>query len=264
MTIVQIFPTPEMTARALARKIVEAADANPRLVIGLPTGRTPIPLYNELAAAYRRRDVDFAQVATFNLDEFAGIGGTDPRSYRAFMREHLFRHINVPTSRTHFLNGRAASLQRECARYERAIERAGGIDLQILGLGANGHIGFNEPGDHLIARTHVTRLTKSTRSANAPLFGNRIRDVPREALSMGIATILQARRIVLLATGREKSRGVERMLRGPVTPHLPASFLQLHRNVEVWLDRASGEDLRRRRATRGRSGPSRPPDVSRP
>ncbi len=162
------------------------------------------------------------------------------------MQRHLFDHVNLPARRIHFLNGAVApgeAVQRECERYERAIDRAGGIDLQILGLGINGHIGFNEPARALVARTHCTRLRPATRRANAPLFGNRVGAVPREALSMGMATILHARRIVLLATGATKARCVERMIAGPVTPRLPASFLQLHRDVEVWLDRAAAQKL---------------------
>ena len=152
-----------------------------------------------------------------------------------------------PVAAPHSLSERRGppgrDVQRECDRYERAIDRAGGIDLQILGLGTNGHIGFNEPARALVARTHCSRLKPATRRANAPLFGNRVGAVPREALSMGMATILHARRIVLLATGSTKARCVERMIAGPVTPRLPASFLQLHRHVEVWLDRAAAARL---------------------
>ena len=151
----------------------------------------------------------------------------------------------VPPRRIHFLNGAARNAAAECARYERAIARARGIDLQILGLGVNGHIGFNEPAATLLARTHRTRLTLATRRANRFLFGNRLDAVPREALSMGMATILHARRVVLLATGREKARSVEGMIAG-LTPKLPASFLQLHQDVEVWLDRGAASRLKRR------------------
>jgi glucosamine-6-phosphate deaminase len=146
----------------------------------------------------------------------------------------------------HFLDGTSrgrTGVTRECDRYERAIARAGGIDLQIVGLGTNGHIGFNEPGDAVVARTHCTRLTPATRRANARLFGNRASAVPREALSMGMATILAARRIVLLATGSAKAGCIERMIRGTVTPRVPASFLQLHANAEVWVDRAAARHL---------------------
>jgi glucosamine-6-phosphate deaminase len=241
---VRVFSSPVAASRALAANIARALDENPQLVLGLPTGRTPIPLYRELVALCRAGRVDFSRAITFNLDEFLGIAADDPRSYHAFMRRHLFDQINMPKRRVHLLNGRAAIVARECERYERAIVRAGGIDLQILGLGTNGHVGFNEPGSALVARTHRTRLSPSTRRANAGLFGGRMRDVPREALSMGMGTILRARRIVLIATGASKAGCVRRMIDGPVTTRLPASFLQLHSNAEIWLDRAASEGLR--------------------
>ncbi|HYM24355.1 MAG TPA: glucosamine-6-phosphate deaminase [Vicinamibacterales bacterium] len=239
----RVFATAQGAARALASEIARELRANPRLVLGLPTGRTPIPLYRELAAMCGAGRSSFARATTFNLDEFVGIGSRDPRGYHAFMRRHLFDRIDIAPLRVHFLNGLARDAVRECARYERAIARAGGIDLQILGLGSNGHIGFNEPGRALVAPTHRTRLRPSTRRANAALFSGRIRDVPREALSMGMATILGARRIVLLATGASKARCVQRMVQGPVTPRLPASFLQLHPDAQVWVDAAAAARL---------------------
>lgn len=240
---VRVFDTPRAAAHALAAAVARALEQNPRLVLGLPTGRTPIPLYRELATLCRARQVDFSQATTFNLDEFVGLPARHPSSYRAFMQRHLFGRVNLPPTRIHFLNGTASDLEAECRRYERAIGRAGGIDLQILGLGTNGHIGFNEPAPALMAETHWTSLSQATRRANAGFFGNRLRAVPREALSMGMATILHARRIVLLATGSGKARCVERMVNGPLTPALPASFLQLHRHVEVWVDRAAATRL---------------------
>jgi glucosamine-6-phosphate deaminase len=213
-------------------------------VLGLPTGRTPIPLYEELVALYREGRADFSRATAFNLDEFVGIPGRDPRSYGAFMRRHLFDHINLPPGRRHVLNGMARVAEVECAQYERAIARAGGLDLVILGLGANGHIGFNEPAEALVARTHRTRLATSTRRANAALFDHALNRVPRQGLSMGMATILHARHIVVLATGRAKAGCVAKMISGPMTPRLPASFLQLHRHAEVWLDRAAAARVR--------------------
>jgi glucosamine-6-phosphate deaminase len=159
------------------------------------------------------------------------------------MQRHLFDGVNLSPKRIQFLNGQTRDADRECRRYERAIDRAGGIGLQILGPGANGHIGFNEPARALVARTHATRLKPATRRANAALFDNRASAVPREALSMGMATILHAKRIVLLATGAAKAGCVQRMIEGPVTPRLPGSFLQLHRCAEVWLDRAAAGNL---------------------
>jgi glucosamine-6-phosphate deaminase len=240
---IRVFQSAQAAAHALAKDISRAIERNPSLVLGLPTGRTPIPLYRELARLGHTRRVDFSRATTFNLDEFLGVSGDDPRSYRGFMQQHLFAHVDVGASRIHFLNGMAADVGAECERYERAIRRAGGIDLQILGLGPNGHIGFNEPGRALAARTHRIRLAPATRAANAALFGGRTRQVPREALSMGMVTILHAARIVMLATGASKARCVERMINGPLTTRLPASFLQGHRNVEVWLDRAAASRL---------------------
>lgn len=243
--LVRVFNTPTALARALARDVARALGTQPRVVLGLPTGSTPIPLYAELVRLHELGRASFRSATTFNLDEFLGVGPDDPHSYRAFMQRHLFALVDISPRRVHFLDGRLGSrgaIQDECERYERSIARAGGIDLQILGLGTNGHIGFNEPGRSLVARTHCTRLKPATRRANAPLFGNRAAAVPREALSMGMATILQARRIVLLATGSAKARCVERMIRGPVTPRLPASFLQLHQHAEVWLDEAAARN----------------------
>ena len=233
---VRVFPSSSKAARALAREIARAVARNPRLVLGLPTGRTSIPLYRELVALSRSHDIDFSGASTFNLDEFVGVSPEDSQSYHAFMRRHLFDHVNLSPKRTHLLNGVAEDAVAECRRYERAIVRAGGIDLMVLGLGRNGHIGFNEPDRWLVTGTHRTHLKPSTRRANAFLFGYRISAVPHEALSMGMGTILQARRIVLLVTGRSKARAVERVLSGRLTTRVPASFLQLHRDVEVWLD----------------------------
>lgn len=215
------------------------------MVLGLPTGRTPVPFYRALVDLHRAGQADFSQARTFNLDEFIGVAADDPRSYRAFMQRHLFDHVDISRRHVHFLDGTAPDAERECARYERAIARAGGIDIQLLGLGGNGHIGFNEPGRALVARTHRTRLTPATRRANAGLFGGHAAAVPREALSMGMATILYARRVVLVATGAAKAACVARMIEGPVTTKLPASFLQLHRHAEVWLDRAAADRLSR-------------------
>lgn len=242
---VRVLPDAEAVARVLAHDIARRLARNLRLVLGLPTGRTPIPLYRELVRLHREGRADFSRAMTFNVDEFLGLAGSDPRSYRAFMQRHLFDHVNLPPRRIHFLDGTARDVHRECVRYERAIDRAGGIDLQILGLGANGHIGFNEPARALVAQTHVTALRPATRHANAALFEERLRDVPHQALSMGMATILHATRIVLMATGLSKARCVARMIEGPLTPRVPASFLQLHRNAEVWLDRAAASRLKR-------------------
>ena len=188
---------------------------------------------------YAAGEVDFSRVRTFNLDEFAGVSAEHKGSFRRFMDEHLFGHVDLEPSRIHFLNGAAHDLDAECERYEAEIESAGGIDLQLLGIGSNGHIGFNEPADELSARTHRVVLHEVTRRDNAPLFGGDVGQVPREALSMGMATILKAAAIVLIATGERKAACIQRMVRGPLTTRLPASFLQTHRRVELFLDRAA-------------------------
>jgi glucosamine-6-phosphate deaminase len=181
-------------------------------------------------------NTDWSRASTFNLDEFAGIDACHPGSFRTFMERHLFEGVNLRAERIHFLNGSAADLNAECDRYEAAIDAAGGIDLQLLGIGTNGHIGFNEPGDDLPVRTHRVRLMESTRRDNAMLFDNDPSRVPAEALSMGIGTILRARRIVLVATGRTKAKCIREATGGRLTTHVPASMLQVHADVELILD----------------------------
>ena len=238
------YDTERILARTLAVQIAAALGQRPSTVLGLPTGRTPIRLYHELGSLCGNGQVDFSNATTFNLDEFVGIAPHHPGSYRTFMQEHLFSRVNVPADRINFLDGVAVDPDAECERYEAAIEAAGGIDLQILGIGTNGHIGFNEPGRTLQPLTHRVTLRASTRRSNASLFGGDAEKVPGQALSMGMATILTARRIVLLATGASKARCVERMIEGRVTPRLPASFLQLHADAEVWLDYAAAARIR--------------------
>lgn len=239
----RIFEDADAAALALAGRVAAAIRQQPELVLGLPTGRSPVETYAELRRMSAAGQVDFSRVRTFNLDEFAGIEATHAGSFRRFMEEHLFAGIGIDGTRIHFLNGVAPDLDAECERYEAEIEKAGGIDLQLVGIGANGHIGFNEPGDALVARTHRVVLHEVTRRENAVLFGGQPENVPREALSMGMATILHARAIVLVATGERKARCVERTVRGPLTTKLPASFLQTHRHVELFLDRAAASLL---------------------
>jgi glucosamine-6-phosphate deaminase len=240
---ISVYPSEKAAAAALARQLAARVAAKPDLVLGLPTGRTPIPLYRELVALFKAGDVDLSRVTTFNLDEFYGIGAEHPSSYYQFMREHLFAHVNVPADRVNFLNGGAENAAAECARYECAIAACGGIDLQLLGIGTNGHIGFNEPARELQARAHRATLHESTRRANASLFGNDRDAVPRYALSMGMATILSARELVLLAMGKSKAQCIQRVVNGTLTTRVPASFLQLHPRVELVLDEGSASSL---------------------
>jgi glucosamine-6-phosphate deaminase len=232
---VTVFKDERTLARTLATQIAATLKETPETVFGLPTGRTPIRLYHELGTIH----ADFSRATTFNLDEFLGIGPDHPGSYRAFMQQHVFSRVNLAPERIHVLNGAAPDPEGECARYEEAITDAGGVGLQLLGIGTNGHIGFNEPARELAARTHRVTLKESTRRSNAALFGGDLSKVPKEALSMGMGTILHARRIVLMATGKSKARCVDRMVNGPITTRMPASFLQLHSNVELMLDEAA-------------------------
>ena len=241
------FPNETALADALARRVATAVKQQPDIVLGLPTGRTPLAMYAELARLTHLERIDWSRVRTFNLDEFVGLGDSQPGSYRAFMQERLFRHVNINPANVGFLEGRAADLDAECARYEHAIVAAGGIDLVVLGIGANGHIGFNEPADALAARTHRVQLDEETRAGNALWFGGDIRQVPRQALTMGMATILSAREVVLMATGESKAEAVCAMLEGGITTRIPASFLQLHPRVTVMLDEPAGECLPIRR-----------------
>jgi glucosamine-6-phosphate deaminase len=240
---VSVFKDERTLARTLAAHIAQSLAEKPDLVLGLPTGRTPIRLYHELGAMHAKGQIDFARATTFNLDEFLGIPSSHPGSYRSFMQEHLFSRVNLSPERINIPNGAAADPAAECERYERAIAEAGGIDLQLLGIGTNGHIGFNEPARELAAMTHRVVLKASTRHSNAGLFGGDESQVPKEALSMGMATIMHARRIVLMATGKSKARCIQRVVHGPITTKLPASFLQLHRHVELMLDESAASAL---------------------
>jgi glucosamine-6-phosphate deaminase len=235
----RVLETEAAVASAVADLVAERLNREPRLVLGLATGRTPIPLYRALVELHRAGEVSFAHATTFNLDEFLGSSTRGVGCYRAFMDRHLFSHIDLDPARINFLDCCATDVEAECQRYDHALAAAGGIGLQILGIGANGHIGFNEPGASLSAFTHRVRLTRETRKANAGLFGGRVERVPREALSMGMAGILTARTIVMVATGSAKARAVERMRHGAISTRFPASFLQLHADLEVFLDRAA-------------------------
>lgn len=240
---IQVLDTPDDVARAVAMHVARTLQIKPDMVLGLPTGRTPIKSYAELRRMHAAGEVDFARATTFNLDEFAGIDSTHRGSFRQFMEVHLFRAVNLDPARVHFLDGAAADLDAECDRYESAIEEVGGIGLQLLGIGSNGHIGFNEPGHELMARTHRVVLHEATRRDNAALFGGDAAQVPREALSMGMGTILKAGALLLIATGERKAACIERTVHGPLTTRLPASFLQTHRHVHLYLDRAAASML---------------------
>jgi len=240
---ISVFPTSEALAEAAARRVVNALRERPDVVLGLPAGRTPVGVYAELARLTVAGEADFSSATAFALDEFVGIDHSHPASFHRFIREHLIDPVHLPHDQFHGLNGAAGDLQAECDRYETAIRDAGGIGLQLLGIGGNGHIGFNEPADALPASTHRVTLLEATRLASAALFDGDIARVPREALTIGVGTILKAEAVILLAAGQGKAASVERMVRGPITPMLPASFLQAHRSVEIFLDQAAASRL---------------------
>jgi glucosamine-6-phosphate deaminase len=211
--------------------LLAAIRRDPHIVLGLPTGRTPVRMYDRVVAACSREYHCFRDVVTFNLDEYAGIERDHPGSYFTFMKRHLFDFIDIDKANAHIPNGAAPDLDRECSRYERAIADAGGLGLTFLGLGSNGHIAFNEPGTPFDARTRVVTLTESTRTANASFFPEG--DVPKQAITMGISTILESKAIVLLASGSNKKHAIERLRSGEVSERFPASALWRHPDVTV-------------------------------
>jgi glucosamine-6-phosphate deaminase len=230
-----IFANPNLLHEAAAQTIVRLLRQKPDAVLGLATGGTPVGIYEALTAAVRRREVSFARAASFNLDEYVGLPPDHPASYRFYMDQHLFRHIDIPPERTHIPDGCAADLERECERYERLLQAAGRIDLMLLGLGHNGHIGFNEPGRALHSKTHVAVLHPQTREANARFFRTP-EEVPTKAITMGLGSIFSARTILLVVKGNDKADIVHRALTGPITTECPASLLQLHPRLVVMLD----------------------------
>ena len=222
--------------------VVAQIRTKPDSVIGFATGSTPLGLYDGLIAAHRERGLDFSKITTFNLDEYVGLPPDHPRSYHRFMREKLFARVNVNPSRLHVPHGMADDIDAFCRWYERQIEAAGGIDLQILGIGANGHLAFNEPGSSLGSRTRIKTLTEETVRDNARHFET-ADEVPRHAITMGIGTIMDARKLLLLASGETKADAMRATLEGPVTAMVPATIVQLHRHAHIVLDEAAAARL---------------------
>lgn len=229
-------------AMAVARRLAATVAQMPTAVLGLATGGTPMPIYKALIALAAEKRLSFRMVRSFNLDEYVGLSASHPASFAHFMRENLFDHIDIDLARARVPNGVAADLGAEAASYERAIAEAGGIGLQILGIGANGHIGFNEPGSAFNSRTRVVDLAEATRQANSSYFPAG-ESVPGQALTMGIGTILNAREIVLAATGAHKAPAIAATLAGPITIDCPASALRLHARVTIICDRAAAAQL---------------------
>ncbi|RDB57094.1 glucosamine-6-phosphate deaminase [Paraeggerthella hongkongensis] len=234
-----IADTYEEMSRKAADVIADCLAKDPSCVLGLATGSTPIGLYAELVRDCEAGKISFADATTFNLDEYRGLDPRHDQSYRYFMQQNLFDHVNVDVARTHVPDGSNPDADAACAAYEEAIAQAGGVDLQLLGLGHNGHIGFNEPCDCFPVDTHVVELTESTIQANSRLFGS-IDEVPREAYTMGIGTIMRAAKVLVVANGEGKAQIVRDAFFGPVTPQVPASVLQLHPDVTVIVDKEAG------------------------
>jgi len=230
-----IQPNKEAASALVARMVANDLKANPHLVLGLATGATMELVYQRLARMHKEDKLDFSLCTTFNLDEYVGVAPSDPHSYRHYMERHLFQHVNVDPRNTHLPNGTAADLDAECRNYEALIQRFGGIDLQLLGIGKAGHIGFNEPLSALRSRTRVKALTPTTIKQNSPLFGSEDK-VPRRAITMGVGTILDCRRCVLLATGETKAEILAKSVEGPITSMISATALQLHPRCTVVVD----------------------------
>ena len=219
-------------SRKAANLISAQVLSKPDSVLGLATGSTPIGTYKQLIEWYEKGDLDFSEVKSINLDEYVGLTGDHDQSYRYFMNTNLFNHVNIDKSKTNVPSGVAEDLEAECARYDALIESMGGIDLQLLGIGHNGHIGFNEPADSFVVPTHVVELGETTINANARFFSS-ADEVPKKAVTMGIKAIMQAKKVLLIANGKDKKDIVEKALYGPVTPEVPASILQLHPDLTV-------------------------------
>jgi glucosamine-6-phosphate deaminase len=238
-----IQPTQAAAAALVARVIARELRLHPGLVLGLATGRTMELVYDQLARRHREECLDFSLCRTFNLDEYVGLPPTDPNSYRHYMNQHLFRHVNLDLRNTHLPNGLAPDLDEECQRYESLIRQCGGIDLQLLGIGQAGHVGFNEPLSALRSRTRVKALTPTTIKQNAPMFGGEDK-VPRRAITMGVGTIIDARRCLLLATGDRKADIIAQAVEGSITSMVTASALQLHPRCTVVVDEAASTKLK--------------------
>lgn len=231
MEFIKVKTYEELSQKA-AQIILTQLEKKPNSVLGLATGSTPIGTYDELIKAYTDGKADFSKVRSVNLDEYCGVPETNDQSYRYFMNEHLFDKVNIDKANTNVPSGVAEDSQAECERYDKLIESLGGIDLQILGIGVNGHIGFNEPSDEFSEGTHVVTLDERTRNSNARFF-EKMSDVPTKAITMGIGTIMSAEKILLLANGDAKKEIIEKAVYGEITPNVPASILQKHDNLTV-------------------------------
>ncbi len=222
----------EKMSRDAANIISAQVIIKPDSVLGLATGSSPVGTYKQLIEWYKKGDLDFSKTISVNLDEYVGLDGENDQSYRYFMNHNFFDHINIPKEQTFVPNGRALDLQKECLEYDEKIKELGGIDLQLLGIGLDGHIGFNEPDDYFEKNTHIVDLHESTIEANSRFFASRD-EVPTKAVTMGMVSIMQAKKILLIANGANKKEILEKAFFGPITPQIPASILQLHPDITV-------------------------------
>ncbi len=235
-----IQPAPEAATDIAARIIARQLREKPNSVIGLATGSTPLLLYRKLI----EMNLDWSSVTTFNLDEYIGLPREHPQTYHSFMWENLFRHINITEENIHIPDGNAADIPQFCLKYEQQIHAAGGIDIQVLGIGTDGHIGFNEPTSSLASRTRIKTLTQQTRKDNARFFGSE-EAVPHHVITMGIGTIMEARQNLLLAFGQNKARAIAEAVEGPITASNPATILQMHPVTKLCIDEPAAADLKR-------------------
>jgi glucosamine-6-phosphate deaminase len=241
MRIIVVDNYEEMSKRA-AKIIASQVILKPDSVLGLATGDTPLGMYKELIELYSKNEVDFSEVKTFNLDEYYGLNRENPQSYYSYMINNLFNNINISRENINVPSGMAKDVNAVCLEYENKIKKAGGIDMQVLGIGGNGHIGFNEPDVNFEAETHLVNLDEQTIEANSRFFDS-IGDVPVKAISMGIKTIMNSKKIILLANGISKAEAIEKALKGKINPSIPASILQLHNDVTVIIDKEAASSL---------------------
>jgi glucosamine-6-phosphate deaminase len=242
--LVKIFKNYESMSRHAAEEVARLVHKKADTVLGLATGSTPLRLYQELLKIHERDGLDFSKVVTFNLDEYVGLPRSHPQSYYSFMYENLFRHINISMSNVFIPNGMVENIEEHCEWYEQEIKKKGGVDIQILGIGANGHIAFNEPGSSLGSRTRIKTLSEKTRMDNSRFFKS-MEEVPKYAITMGIGTIMEAHKLLLLASGKSKAQAVKNMVEGPITAMVPATIVQMHRFAMIYIDEEAASLLER-------------------
>ncbi|MBS5939974.1 glucosamine-6-phosphate deaminase [Clostridium sartagoforme] len=232
----------EELSKVAANEMAETIKSNPKAILGLATGGSPIGMYKELIRMNKEGEIDFSTITTVNLDEYIGLSGEHTQSYRYFMNDNLFNHINIDKKNTYVPNGLAENIEEECKNYDAKIADLGGTDVQLLGIGNNGHIAFNEPDQELVAGTHLTGLTEDTIKANARFFDS-IDEVPKTALTMGLGGIMKSKKIIVIASGEGKAEAVKAMVNGKISTNMPASMLQMHRDVVVIIDEAAAKLL---------------------